>query len=75
MIEFVNEWVVKSPEILFEFADFPHWSLYYAGLYLAKSQGFYTNILTWLTNSGKEWTPKMTATKMYLLIFNFKDVM
>ena len=32
MIEFANEWVVKSPEILFEFADIPHKSLYYVGM-------------------------------------------
>ena len=42
----IYERILKSPEILFEFPDIPHRSLYYVGMYVAKSQGFYTKILT-----------------------------
>ena len=43
-VDFVKEWVMKSPKILLTFADIPQLDVMYEGIF-AKRQGFYNKIL------------------------------
>ena len=54
-LEFVKEWVTKSPKILFKFANIPHRSRCYVGI-LTRDRGFVRKVwLDWLFATNSTW--------------------